>query len=446
MPKRKPLVSKLRRNTAFKVYTPLAPSIDVKPVSVELIQKQYAHDVLLVNYANTYEVLFKHLQTGVPIKFEWIREGQKKVWLGYVSSISRQSGSQTSRPMQLRCVGASFVLKKKKNRVFKNASIPEVAAKIAKENGLRFVGDPHPRKFPQINIVGKSYWEWLHENAKKIGFVMYVEGATMYLRRADKVVDTNSSNAPVLQLWSNAIPKNEFLPDRTLDHFKVHRGEYDESGDTLRTEKSVGGVNPVTGKHFVKKANPKTLGKKVRKEVSDVLFSEHQVGVVASNQIAAGLAAAGAAQLARFNIPADFAGQGDPRIQPFGLVNLDGTGASTDGFWLVKECRHFFTITGEYTVTGILLADGIGQNKASGVRKDSDGVVGKINLEDVIANAVDGRNGTSIAKLSLSKTSSRSDERLFVPGQVVIQQSKATLSSRPGFNRTPARWQPKSGK
>lgn len=61
MPKQKPLVSKLRRNTTFKVTTPLAPSIAVKPVSVELIQKQYAHDVLLINYANTYELSLIHI-------------------------------------------------------------------------------------------------------------------------------------------------------------------------------------------------------------------------------------------------------------------------------------------------------------------------------------------------------------------------------------------------
>lgn len=444
---KKKIVGKIRRSTWYKFSLPLTPSIKVQPVTVELIQKQYKHDILVVNYTNTYEALFVGVQTGVPVKFEWRQGTKKKEWVGYVHSISRENGGQRSRPMQIRCVGGSFVLKKKQNRVFKNASIPEVAAKIARENGLKFVGDAHARRFRQISISGTSYWEWLLENAKKIGYVVYVDDATLFMRRADKVVDSKSSTAPILQLWSSAFPKSEFVEDRTLDHFQLLHTEYDESGETTRTVKSVSGVNPVTAKKVTKKVSPKTKGRKLRTKTNDVLFEEHQTGVVVGDYKSAELASAGLAELARFNMPAKFAGQGDPEINAFGLVNFQGTGTGTDGFWLVKECRHFFTTTGEYSVTGVALSDGLGKNAASGVRKDSSEFLGRINIEDVIANSAEfagGARKVNLSEMSLSRTSLKSKTKLKVSGQVIFNKPQPVASSRPGYNRTPARWQPKS--
>lgn len=446
MPK-KPLVGKPRRSTGYKVTLPLSPSVKVQPITVDLIQKQYKHDVLVLNYGNIYDPVFLAMQTGAPIKFEWQQGSKKKTWLGYVHSVTRQHSSQRHRPMQVRCVGASFVLKKKQNRVFKNATIPEVAAKIAKENGLRFVVDAHPRRFRQISINGTSYWEWLQENAKSIGYVVYIDDATLFLRRADRVIDASSSVAPVLQLWSNMAPKNEFTPDRTLDSFNLLHTEYDETGDVTRTTKTVAGVNPVTGKGFSKKTSPKKTGKKLRKQVNDVLFDEHQTRTVASDQLSAGYAANGLAQLARFNMPAKIGGQGDPQIVPFGLVNISGTSTATDGFWLVKEAHHHFTTTGEYQVNAVVLSDGLGGNNATGVRKDSSEFVGRINIDDVVANSGEfagGAGKVSLKHLSLSKASNRSKTKLKVPGQVVFNKGQAVAGSRPGFNRTPARWQSKS--
>lgn len=447
MAKKAPVIGKVRRSTRYKVVFPLSSTIVVQPISVELVQEQYHHDVLVLNYANTYEKLFSSLKTGVPVRFEWKQGSQTKEWLGYVSSITRQRGSERSRPMQVRCVGATFLMKSKQSRVFKNVTISDVAAKIAKENGMQFVGDAHGVRYRQISISGQSYWEWLMENAKKIGYVVYADGTSLHFQRADRVIDRGSTNAPVMQFWGVTLPKSEFALDRTLDHFKITQTEYDETGTVSRATKVVGGTHPITGKKFVKKSSPAKVGKKMRKVVDDVLFNEPQTSTVIDGAAKAVGLSKGAANLARFTLPADLAGQGDPRIHPFGVVHVNGTGESTDGYWLVKECKHMFTATGEYTVTASVLSDGLGGNKASGIRKDELGVVGRINTEDILANSPEmegGSRGTSIRRVSLSGNSKKSKNKLFYPGQAVTGQTKALASSRPGFNRTPARWRSSS--
>ena len=441
-------IGKYRRGTRFKVEYPTLPSIRVQPQEITLTQKQRKHDVLVIEYQSTSLKNAKLLKTGVPIKFSWKQGSRKVEWLGYVSAVNRKGGAQRAKPMKVFCVGSSFVLKQRKTKTYKNRTIPEVAARIAKQNKLKFVGDTHSRRFPQLVISGQTQWKWLHEQAARIGFVMYVEGTTMYFRAIDKVIDKSSSNAPIFQLWDPAIPRSFNQLDRTLDYLDVMTGENIEDDSPNRTVKQVGGVNPVTGKSFTSKTSPKKTGKAIRKNVSSALFDEFNNEQVANTKLDAKAASKGAAELARFNIPAKAYGQGDPRVRPHQLVYVEGSGEQTDGHWVVRESTHKFVYGGSYSVEMVIATDGTESNTPVANRSSDKSIAGTINIQQLISsNRAFSVNGSDLTinlaveqgiggtgNVSVTSTSSGTS-RLAINSPILTQVNNQ------GFDRTPSIWQ-----
>ena len=442
------LIGKYRRGTKFRVEYPTLPSIQLQPKEVTLTQKQKRHDILILEYQSTSLKNAKILKTGVPVKFSWKQGSRKVEWLGYVSFVRRKGGAQRAKPMKVFCVGSSFVLKQRKTKKYKNRTIPEVAARIAKQNKLRFVGDTHSRRFAQLVISGQSQWKWLHEQADRIGFVMYVEGTTLHFRSIDKLLDKSSSNAPIFQLWDPTIPRNFTELDRTLDYLEVMTGENIEDDSPSRSVKQVGGVNPVTGKSFTSKTSPKKTGKAVRKNVSSALFDEFNNEQVANDKGAAKTASKGAAELARFNLPAKAYGQGDPRVRPHQLLYVEGSGDQTDGYWVVRESTHKFSYGVSYSVEMLIATDGTEENAINPNRISGKAVAGTINVAQLISSnqafnvnsngltinlAVEqGSGGTG--SVSTNPTSSGTS-------RLVINSPILTQVNSQGFDRTPSIWQ-----
>lgn len=161
------LIGKYRNATQFVVSFPTLPSLSIQPLTIELIQKQRNHDVLIVEYAASSEYWFKKFKTGTPIKFEWRQGKRLRTWVGYVSTASKKSAGQKNKPLKLYCIAASFKLKNNSPRVFKNKTIPEVVAILVKEQGFKFVGKNHPLRYSQMSISGESYWEWIQKAAHR---------------------------------------------------------------------------------------------------------------------------------------------------------------------------------------------------------------------------------------------------------------------------------------
>lgn len=326
--------------------------------------------------------------------------------------------------MIIRCIGASFVLKQSKQRVFKNKTIQEVARILATENGLAFSGDtvPNQARYNQLVIAGQSYWEWLQTHATRIGCAAYVSGTTLYLKRITSLLNQGSADVPLLQLWDTSIPAFSVGVDRTLSYFKVLNGEYVESESNVRSQKLSGGIDPVTGRASYASATPKKNTTGLRKVTSDVLFNEAVTNRVAHGAVMTKSIAEGAAFLSQFSIPAKAIGQGDPRIKPYFPVYVDGTGAESDGYWMVKEALHEFHISGEYKVTLRLLTDGLGANRSSLYRQATTSGAGTVNLKQALIT------GTTRLSTSPVKTS-----RLTKKTAIIKQGNQ-------GFSRTPTLW------
>jgi hypothetical protein len=310
---------KYRRGTTYKSSFPTAPSLTAKPGRVELIQKQFEHDILILDYPQSSTLWFSVLKTGTPVIFSWTQGGKTSTWTGYVSSVSKTSAAERSRPMKIYCIGTSYVLKARANRVFRNVSVTDVARKIAKQFNLSFVGENSSRKFDQLTMTGQSYWQWLQEQAARIGYSLYVRNTTLYMRPMDKVINSGMSYAPTLSLTPPLNPAGSGVSERTLDRFRILNGDLIEDGSTPNTVKITSGVNPLTGKAVSSSESPKRSGQKLRSKPNTALFRDYSNEVVHGSSFSK-KAAKDLAEAARFTIPAKISGQGDPRITPYNVV------------------------------------------------------------------------------------------------------------------------------
>jgi phage protein D len=350
--------------------------------------------------------------------------------------------------MKIVCVGASFVLKQRKTKTYVNKTVTEVAAKIAKENNLRFVGEPDSRRFSQLTISGHSQWEWLHEQANRIGYAMYIQGTSLIFRPIDSLLNEQSTNVPLFQLWDPSYPRTMTNLDRTLDSLEVISGENNEDGSPSRAIKQTGGVDPVRGTSFTYKKSPSKSGRSIRTNVSDSLFDEVTSSQVVHSKSDSRYASSGAAQLARFNITAVAFGQGDPRIGPYRLIQVEGSGAETDGQWIVKEAVHKFGFGGTYNVELKIATDGAGQNS----RKTRDTSRNTINVNSLLTKSRDsfGVNGNN-SSINLAEEmnsagswNSTLNPKETIGARLVVKKPLLNKVNNQGFLRTPALWQTKT--
>ena len=412
------------KSTSFEISFPTLPNRKLKPSEATLRQKAGQHDILTLEFPFQVPAWLATLKTGIPIEFKWTQGLRTSVWHGYVSLSSYEQAPQKYRPTKIQCIGASYVLKQAVCRVFKNKTVREVAAIVAAENGLSFIGDklPNLTRYNQLTITGESYWEWLQMHAEEIGCVMFVSGTRLYLRKAQEVLDVGSTDIPILQMWSNDIPVTNVGPDRTLYTFKMLNGEYVEQASNTRTSKTISGVNALTGKIFTTKATQKDVGKGLRRVTSDVLFDDQLTASVSQSLEAAKSKTQGAALLSQFSLPAKAVAQGDPRIRLYYPVFVDGTGSASDGDWMVSGVTHAFHANGEYKASLDLLTDGSGPSLVTLYRSASPNRQGLVNLKKAIAD-----NTPNIGASGAGKTALRTN-------------SKIIKESNQGFSRTPTRW------
>jgi phage protein D len=375
-----------------------------------------------MEFSNSSPKWFSLMKTGVPVKFSWNQGSFSNTWVGYVSYITKTVAGQISDVMEVHCVGSTFPLKERVSKVFTNKTIPSVVQDIVSDFGFNFVGEDNGVVFEQLTIAGHSYWEWIQEQARRIGYGVLVDNMNFYFRPIDKLIDQSISSVPVLNTPGNQMGINNQVLDRTLDKFKVMNGEYMEDPLALRTFKTVSGVDPITSKMLTATSSPKEVGDNLRSEVSDVWFSEIRSDRVTNSTSTTEALSDGAAHLARLNMPATIACQGDPRIRPFAPVLVQDTGPLTDGYWICREVKHMFARIGDYQIEMKVSVDGTGIGLRTVARQGTTDVVGMVNLSEALkGNGVTSVTGkTSQTKLVMSTSLQKED------GQ--------------GFSRTPSRW------
>lgn len=413
---------KFRKGTFFIAEFPTLPSLTAQPRRVDLYEAQRTHSILKMEFSAESPLWFDSVKTGAPVKFSWTQDTLSRAFIGYVSDVSKIDAPERQTSMVLTCVGATYPLKERVTRVFKNTTIPQAIQEVVEEFGFKFITENHSQVFDQLVIPGTSYWEWIQEQGRRIGYGVVVDRMNFIFKPLDRLIDMNFSNAAVLSMGDKTVPFNTQYLDRTLDYFKVVTGDNVQDTENVRAVKNVGGVDPITGVPFMASKSPDEIGTKLRSEVSDVLFNEYRTERVVNAQIDAATAATDTAQLARFNIPARVKCQGDPRISPFGSVYINGTGSLTDGFWIVREAHHMFHKVGDYIMELSVATDGLGETAQSLFRTRGTNLSGTVNLVDAVAS-----NATEVIQLDSGKAA-------------LVITSPFAKENEQGFKRNPALW------
>lgn len=376
-----------RFNNSFKVSYPDFPTLGGPARTVTVIQEMGKHDIVQIRYSRFNNAFFKAIKTGVPVVVTWKNDKVSGKFVGYTTDVSYPTIHQLIREVTITCVGSSYPLKERVSKIWKNKTASEIATEIAKKFKLKPFVTPSSIRFTQQSLSGRSYWEKLNELAEKIGYGVQVVGTELHFHPIDQMIDQFMTTVPIMSFKDPFFNPNANYVAPTLEYFEPIIGDHIESSTFSRSSNTVGGVDPVTGKSYTAVTSSNKVGKNLRKNTKDPLFSTVEVGtVIGSNTMAKSLSAA-RAQLGRLSIPAKASGQGDPRIAPWRTVEVRGTGNTTDGFWIVKKAEHTIYFDGRYAVEFTCLSDGVGTNKPSMSRPSNAGSVPTRNVTNEMSTA-----------------------------------------------------------
>jgi phage protein D len=353
--------SQSRFNTVYSVSFPEFPTFKYQPYKITILQEERSHDIAVLRFQRQTSWYHKALKTGTLVKITWQNNQKAKgSFYGHVVSYKRTRAAQMDHEIEIRCVAASFPLKNTVPNTWVNKTIPEVVQAIAKKNKMKAVVTPHKGRFSQLSMYGMSYWEFLQELSYKVGYAFWVEGTTIYFKSFDELIEKNFGAIPILNFSEEIIPQFHSLIERTLDKFEPVLSDYVEDSDQpIRATKTLTGVDPIKGTSYSSSNQTK---KSLRKNAAQVVFTDNSSLDVANSKSFADSLTKAKAERTRFQMPANFYGQGDPRIKPFNLVEVSGIDSVTDGYWLVRSVIHTMTKDGHYFADGVVVSDGRGGN------------------------------------------------------------------------------------
>ena len=357
-----------RTGSKFTVTYPDFPSVKIQPQHITIHQEIGHHDVVELSYTRFNSFYQKVLKTGVPVKIIWKNDKTSETFTGYVMDVTPVVQQSINRPTIIRCISAPLALKEGGYKIWKNQTGAQIVSSIAKEFKLKPIVTEDNVIFSQQSLAGHTYWEKIQEIAKRKGHVAHCYGTELHFHPLDKMIDIAMTAIPIFSFiepygtpWASVL-------SQTLDHFKPTNGDFFSHADNKRTTKTVSVVDPLTSKMSTYTGKANGVGKNLRETTKDPLFKEILSGVITGTAKMAESLASSHAQLSRFSIHAEGRGQGDPRVAPYRTIEINGTGSTTDGFWVIKKATHKLTLDGRYTIDFTCMADGVDRNKASNSR------------------------------------------------------------------------------
>lgn len=377
-----------RLHNSFSVSFLDYPNFTPNPNEITLEQKRDNHDILTLSFSNFTPVMLKGLKTQSPVQVSWrTSNGIKGTFFGVVYGIKRTHTIQTHKEVEIMCLGLTFLMKESRSGVWSNKTIDYVVNLIAKRNGLKAVVSGHPARYSQITQQGETDWEFLIRLAEMSGYTISIKEKTILFKSIDEVISDSLDEMPILYQEQSFIPAFSSSEEQTLDRISPLEGDYLESPDFPHNSfKITRGVDPIKAQTFTSNESPKNK-KQTRVKKSDPIFTEELTSSVSNTKEFSQSVAKAKAAKSRFNMPANFQSQGDPRISPNSLVEVQGVEmGDADGYWLVHQVTHQISSNGSYKCKGILLSDGKEENKGSSKSPNRQSDTPKVNLRAKLKN------------------------------------------------------------
>jgi len=311
----------------------------------------FAHESMTVEL-RTPELSLSDLQEGTPVKATITVNSSSLKFVGYihhlVGSFDRQSSTTT-----MVCIGATFPMKNRSQKVWKNLTATSIARSICEANKMAYNIPPHPRVFDQLSQAGKSDWEFLVYLARRVGYSLWPSGTSVFMAPRTQIWAEESSNAPVFTMETAGSPRIG-----TLIEFKPIVGEFMPTDDWISAKPFVQGMDPWSDSVL---KQGKTKAKKIlRTKAPDESFSWIGSKVVVNTASDAAFEADAYAERNGYPLRARIKVYGDPSLGPNSPVWLSNIPEEYEGFWLVDKISH--VVSGSnYFVEAEVVSDSSGK-------------------------------------------------------------------------------------
>lgn len=225
----------------------------------------------------------------------------------------------------------------KQTRTWLKQKDSELIAALASEAGLTSSVDDSAIRHEYIIQYNQTNWEFLRERAARIGYRLYVEGTTLYFKKADSTVES----APDLT-WGDMLRR--FQPRLTAA--KQALTAETRSWD-MKTKREVVGTADVS----MGKLAPQTGFGDSATSGAAVFGNGNATNVTTPTGIqdyATQLAVASAHLNSGRSIQAEGEALGDPLIVAGRSVKIEGIGSRFGGTYLITAASHHYDAEGTY--------------------------------------------------------------------------------------------------
>lgn len=389
-------VTPIKGMSSFEVDLPLSVIDGILSFkSLEVHQAIREHDTVVLTAEAQLPSVFDTLASGTPIAVQYNNTymDMSATFYGYITHIKplQDSGKNVFR-RQIIAVAASRDFRRTGNEVWRNKTVPEIIKDIGKTFGFKVVTKQHPLRRKQTAQSGMTYWEFMSKMAKRIGYVLRVEGSTIFFLPLKSHVKSFRSRAPYLSNYQGVAP--DLYP--TLLSLTAWAGDTSDDEDDLSDAAVVVAVEPVRGTvHRVRQAPESAVG---RRPTVSAKYTKYQNTVVAHSREDAKNLAKGMADNGMMALDAKITAIGDPGLSPYRPVYVQANESELNGWWIVKEAVHRMNrVTGEYMTEAVVSTDSLAPSSFA--------APSTTRYRDVRVELEEGWSPDQIAKVRLKSTS-----------------------------------------
>ena len=321
-------------------------SINNVPVALTDIQKvvidyqENNHDIAFIEFIGVKSTIIgSYLDKPVIISLV-INGGAYQTFYGYIKNIEGNSttylGTVNFSPFQtLRatCFGASYVLRKKQNKVWNNVTLKDIVNDIAESNRFSYDVPNDTFVFTRLMQSNKSTWKFLVDIAKQLNYAVSCHGTNIHIWNPLKALGRQTTYTS-LEGFDKS--KKTYKPSPgTIIKFVPTIGN--STTEETRTEVSAhvldssGSISTINSENIEYSAG---FGQNL-----DTQYTNELALNLPSIELAQRIAQA-KKESKGFTYHAIVDIVTDPNIVPGSIVKVQGYGLYFDGFWYVKTVRH----------------------------------------------------------------------------------------------------------
>lgn len=274
--------------------------------------------------------------TAVHLQYGWWADDDGDYY-GYVASSRVLASESDARfgyavvvPVVYTLVGASMPMQSHRNRLWQDVSPSYIASSVAASYNLQ----------PQVEVSAVRYasrmqtqsdWQFLADLTARVGYRLFLDGCTLWFVARDTVMPASDGSVPVVRQDKSPGVVN------SLREFSSVIGDTDPAGG-VRASYQAAALNAGTGVRS--KATLTQLRTDVQGNAVPALVTQQYSGRPAGSYTEASTLLAG--DTTYLWVESRAVTNGDPRLKPGSLVDLEGSALGTEntGLWMVRGATH----------------------------------------------------------------------------------------------------------